>query len=572
MRCIRITQTDGTAWTRDLDRARIDVGRDEDNDIVLPHGAVSRRHCLLEYDGAVVIVKDRGTANGTFLNNAPLSEPCVLHEHDKLYVGPYLLELVSLAPTTVAGSTVSRPLGPIFRLPAGDAESRRRAERLQRWAAEWDVDGRPPRLLLRGRLLGDAKRLAASPIRLSPIALAYVRRSRRRAWLVRLSIVAVVLCMLGAAGLGAWLVMSRAEPEVAEAIAETPDAAPAPVVAPTHPPTTEATADWIEHEVIPAETLDDIARRYEVAVANLARWNGLNVDAPKFEVGQKLRVKAKVHPLPQQQIEFELDRRYDWKKLSERFGVEVDKLRAYNPDVKTLEPGTHVVVWINPKPYGKRTAVLDVPAFAVRGDAVSVGRPNDGRLAHGIQMPPSDLYKRRAPFIMWGSSHTIATLQTAIAKFRQELAFDGEVVIADISKQGGGKFPPHKSHQAGRDVDIWMPTLKGVYKSHYLEKDRKPKPNEIDWFATWGLVRALIDTGQVVHIFLEYELQAKLHHAATTMGATKEELERAMQYPRGQWAPGIVGHSAGHIGHIHVRFKCGPLDEHCGNDVDRTPE
>jgi hypothetical protein len=117
-----------------------------------------------------------------------------------------------------------------------------------------------------------------------------------------------------------------------------------------------------------------------------------------------------------------------------------------------------------------------------------------------------------------------------------------------------------------------MPTLKGVYKSHYLERDRKPRPNEIDWFATWGLVRALIDTGQVVHIFLEYELQAKLHHAAKTMGATDEELLKAMQYPRGNWSPGIVGHSAGHTGHIHVRFKCGPLDEGCGNDVDRTPE
>src|SRR5689334_17197130 len=93
VRCIRITQTDGTAWTRDLDRARLDVGREHDNDIVLPHGAVSRRHCLLEYDGAMVIVKDRGTANGTFLNNAHLSEPRVLQEGDKLYVGPFLLEL-----------------------------------------------------------------------------------------------------------------------------------------------------------------------------------------------------------------------------------------------------------------------------------------------------------------------------------------------------------------------------------------------------------------------------------------------------------------------------------------------
>ena len=115
MRCIRITQTDGTAWTRDLDRARLDVGRENDNDVVLPHPHVSRRHCLLEYDGASVIVKDRGTANGTFLNNTPLSEPRLLQEGDKLYVGPFLLEVVSLAPSMTASSEVQRPMGPISR-------------------------------------------------------------------------------------------------------------------------------------------------------------------------------------------------------------------------------------------------------------------------------------------------------------------------------------------------------------------------------------------------------------------------------------------------------------------------
>jgi LysM repeat protein len=575
VRCIRITQTDGTAWTRDLDRTRLDVGRENDNDVVLPHPHVSRRHCLLEYDGASVIVKDRGTANGTFLNNTPLSEPRLLQEGDKLYVGPFLLELVSLAPSMTASSEVQRPMGPIFRLAPGDAEGRRRVDRLQRWATEWDVDGRTRRLLLRGRLLAEAKRLAVGPIPLSPLAQLYVRRSRRQVALVRLAIVIVALVWIAGAGLALYatgVVGPAVEEEPVEVATSEVAASPLPPTAPEPARAPEAAPDWVEHEVIPAETLDDIARRYEVAVANVARWNGLNVDAPKIEVGQKLKIKAKVLPLPQQMIEFELDRKYDWKKLSERFGVEVDKLRAYNPDVGKLDVGTHVVVWINPKPYGKRTAMLDVPGFAIRGDAKSIGRPNDGRLSNGIQMPASELYKRRAPFIMWGSSHTIETLQTAIARFRQELDFDGEIVVADISRQGGGKFVPHKSHQAGRDVDIWMPTLKGVYKSHYLERDRKPRPNEIDWFATWGLVRALIDTGQVVHIFLEYELQAKLHHAAKTMGATDEELLKAMQYPRGNWSPGIVGHSAGHTGHIHVRFKCGPLDEGCGNDVDRTPE
>ena len=84
MRCIRITQPDGTAWTREVDRGRLDIGRDEANDIVLMHGEVSRHHCALEVDGADVTVLDRGTANGTYLNNAKLVEPHVLGEGDRL--------------------------------------------------------------------------------------------------------------------------------------------------------------------------------------------------------------------------------------------------------------------------------------------------------------------------------------------------------------------------------------------------------------------------------------------------------------------------------------------------------
>ena len=466
-----------------------------------------------------------------------------------------------------------RPLGPIFRLQSGEADRQRRLRRLDRWASEWDVDGRPRHLLLRGRLLGEAKELTRGTVRLSKLAKAYLRRSRRRVFMLR---ALIVLLVVGVAG-GVTLAVTGFErwlPEEPEPVAvEATEAEPVEVeVEPVAPPPAKPVVAWVEHAVIPAETLDDIARRYDVAVANVARWNGLNVDDPQFEVGQRLRIKPKKNPLPQQQIEFELDKRYDWKKLAKRFEVEVEKLRAYNPEVDKLTEGTRVSVWINPKPYKRRTEVLDVPRLDIRDDAHSVGRPNNGRLVHGIQMPKSTLYKRRAPFIMWGSSHTIETLHTAIAKFRQDLEWDGVLVVADISKQGGGKFPPHASHQAGRDVDVWMPVLKGVYKRNHLGKDRKPRPNEIDWFATWGLVRALIESKKVVHIFLEYSLQAKLYHAAKTMGATDAELKKAMQYPRGTWAPGIVGHSAGHIGHIHVRFKCGPADSQCGNDVARSGE
>ena len=111
-----------------------------------------------------------------------------------------------------------------------------------------------------------------------------------------------------------------------------------------------------------------------------------------------------------------------------------------------------------------------------------------------------------------------------------------------------------------------MPTLKGVYKKNYLDRERKPKPPEIDWYATWGFIRALISTGEIVHIFLTWELQEKLLQAAKLMGATDEELRRAIQYPR-KGGAAIVQHAPGHTGHIHVRFKCGPNDTQCKDDI-----
>jgi murein endopeptidase len=164
----------------------------------------------------------------------------------------------------------------------------------------------------------------------------------------------------------------------------------------------------------------------------------------------------------------------------------------------------------------------------------------------------------------------IANLQTAIANFRQDLDFDGELVLADISRPGGGKFNPHKSHQQGRDIDIWLPTLRGVFKAKYLDDSgdedwgRRPEPDEADWFATWGLIKALADTGAVQQVFLDIRVQDRVYNAAKLMGASDEELDELIQWPRKRAkSSNILQHSAAHFHHIHVRFKCAPWEKEC---------
>jgi hypothetical protein len=45
----------------------VSIGRTAENDFVLPHVSVSRRHASLTRQGDTVVVRDLGSANGTFL-------------------------------------------------------------------------------------------------------------------------------------------------------------------------------------------------------------------------------------------------------------------------------------------------------------------------------------------------------------------------------------------------------------------------------------------------------------------------------------------------------------------------
>ena len=73
-----------------LDRS-LTLGRDEGNDVVLDSLFVSSRHAVVERDGACVVVRDLGSANGTFLAGERVRE-AELAPGTELAVGPFLLK------------------------------------------------------------------------------------------------------------------------------------------------------------------------------------------------------------------------------------------------------------------------------------------------------------------------------------------------------------------------------------------------------------------------------------------------------------------------------------------------
>ncbi|MEX1366370.1 MAG: penicillin-insensitive murein endopeptidase [Nannocystaceae bacterium] len=319
----------------------------------------------------------------------------------------------------------------------------------------------------------------------------------------------------------------------------------------------------LRHRVRPRERITQIAIRYGVRRDDLLRWNPtLDIEA-EFPKGRRtLKVRARRLPPPRQKLRYVVQPGEGWMDIAAKFRIEHRDLHAYNWQLRTLQAGQEITLWVDPGwPQTLRPGQgPPVPEhFEVPAGALSVGRPNRGRLQDGVLLPLSELYTRKSPTSgLWASSHTIEQLQRAFAIFRHETGYEGEVVIGAISRRRGGRFSPHASHQSGRDVDIRLPLWPGA------SPEGSPRADEIDWYATWGLVRAFIDTEQVDTIFLDISRHRNLYEAARGMGETPQSLEAVIKWPSwtGDSRP-VVRHSKGHDTHIHVRLRCGPEETRC---------
>ncbi len=176
-----------------------------------------------------------------------------------------------------------------------------------------------------------------------------------------------------------------------------------------------------------------------------------------------------------------------------------------------------------------------------------------GVLTHGVQLPPGPAYVVKAPDHAWGTPRTVRLLQEAIRAYARGGRGGPKVHVGDISLRGGGVFPPHLSHRHGRDIDIGY-VLKGTDadQTRFVVAGR----DNLDVARSWALLEALLATGQVHYVFLDYGLQRQFYEHALAEGATPQRLAELFQYPRGEGAPfGVIRHWRGHRNHFHVRFR-----------------
>ena len=322
---------------------------------------------------------------------------------------------------------------------------------------------------------------------------------------------------------------------------------------------------WIGHHSVPHDTLEALALRYGVSLRKLRKWNGLSPRArlPPRE-RRVLRVRARRFPPPRERLIHQVVAGDTWSSIAREYGVLPGRLRAWNQREpgSTLVPGEPLELWIEPWVYA---AILDdrpanQRAAMIRPGGHSIGTPQAGRLVAAVSIPPGHGYEVLYPHSAWGTTWAVRKLTAALDEFHEQSGYEEDLFVGVMSRRRGGRVGGHISHQSGRDVDIRLPVREG------LPHTRPVTARRVDWQATWALIEALADTGAITIILLDYGAQRRLDRAAKAAGAGTKRRAELIQFPRGSKASrGLVRHSKGHEGHIHVRFTCGPHEPECGD-------
>lgn len=237
------------------------------------------------------------------------------------------------------------------------------------------------------------------------------------------------------------------------------------------------------------------------------------------------------------------------EQLADRWGVSRKVLVALNPELrgrKKVEPGERWVV------------SRDEGAFSR-----SIGSPNRGRVEHAIAFPEGSGWQLR-PFRhrAYGTKQTVEHLANILREFNANYPDVPPLMLGDIGNRRGGKAPPHKSHQSGRDVDLGYVVEQppGGY-GRWARVDF----GTFDAERNWALMRMMLTSGVVDHIFVDRRLQKPLMEAAKA-DLTDVELPRyfaiAATGKRAQ-AAAYISQWAGHDDHMHIRFGCSEVDLGC---------
>lgn len=214
------------------------------------------------------------------------------------------------------------------------------------------------------------------------------------------------------------------------------------------------------------------------------------------------------------------------EELGQAWSLPSEMLVALNPELPTTErlaSGTEVVVHTG----------------SIAGSE-SVGPPNDGRLIGGLPFPEGPTWSLPADRSRaFGTGETLVGVLAALDSYAAKYPDAAPIQLGELSARRGGPIYGHQSHQTGRDIDIRLVVDKAG--------------DRFDGERNWLLVKTLIDSGDVVAIFLNRSQQVWLRAAAEADVGVMEAEAYFM----------TIRHEPGHTIHVHVRFRCPDSDRRC---------
>jgi len=319
----------------------------------------------------------------------------------------------------------------------------------------------------------------------------------------------------------------------------------------------------ISYKVKKGDSLWSIGKDFNVKPKVLVSWNpdklgGTNGAHPKgkkkgkkdatgypvIHPGMELLIHATRPDLGERVAILRIKPGQTVKKVAKKYGVEYKKLLAAN--------------FVMPKDKLKPGHVLEVPLPVTKKDTKSVGSPNSGKLIAGERMPDGPGWVIKQPQLAYGTSETISTLVTCIASVQAKYKKTSDIVIGHLSKKGGGKFKPHKSHASGRDADI------GYYFTDLTPKQFVKVSGNLDVKRTNHFIECLVESGRTQYIFINSYIQKALYQNFKNRGFGAEFLTNVFQYPQAEGKQlGIIRHEKGHDDHMHIRFFCPEGDPAC---------
>lgn len=114
MYTVVITEKGGEQRRLTFDKAEVNIGRVQGNDIILPKGNVSKRHSRVVVKDGKFLIVDLKSTNGTYVNGRKITSPMAIKGRDKIYIGDFILHLEegSVAEADVQAEPARRPPPP----------------------------------------------------------------------------------------------------------------------------------------------------------------------------------------------------------------------------------------------------------------------------------------------------------------------------------------------------------------------------------------------------------------------------------------------------------------------------